>query len=201
MRPEAEAKDSLADPELAAFCRQVRKRSRDNEKALNLLHQNALTGNVMAVLRQELDSMIRCIFLLSVADRGYRTRLIQDSVNGRTWRTQDGKRKITDRDMVELSSKLHGWIQNVYAFGCSFIHLSAFHDHPDRDPFDSLTPQDREDIGHYLSYYHGVSMDATTKLRDIERVLPGVFNKISSNLECYIKDLEADSDLEALAYE
>jgi hypothetical protein len=79
----------------------------------------------MAVLRQELDSMVRCIFLLSVSDRHYRNRLIADAVNGRQWRAQDGKGKLTDRDMVELSSKLHGWTRNVYAFGCGFIHLSV----------------------------------------------------------------------------
>ncbi len=47
--------------ELTAFCRQVRKRSLENSQALAVLHWNTLTGNVMAVLRQELDSMVRCI--------------------------------------------------------------------------------------------------------------------------------------------
>jgi hypothetical protein len=173
----------------------VRKRSRENREALVLLHGSALTGNVMAVLRQELDSMVRCVFLLSVSDRLYRKRLVEDSVSGRPWRTVDGRRKITDRDMVDLTSRLHGWTLNVYAFGCGFIHLSAFHDYPDRDPFDSLTPEDRKAIGHYLSHYHGVTADATTKLRGIEWVLPGVFDKIANNLECYIKDLESDVDL------
>jgi hypothetical protein len=138
----------------------------------------------MAVLRQELDSMVRCIFLLSVSDRRYRRRLIEDAVNGRQWRTLDGKGKVTDRAMVDLSSKLHGWTRNVYAFGCGFIHLSAFHD-PNRDPFDLLTPQEREDIARYLNSYHGIALNSATKLRDIEPVLPGVFEKISSNLECW----------------
>lgn len=139
--------------------------------------------------------MVRCIFLLSISDRPYRRRLIEDAVNGRQWRTQDGKGKITDRAMVDLSSKLHGWTRNVYAFGCGFIHLSAFHDYPNRDPFDFLTPQERKDIAEYLSSYHGVARGSATKLRDIEWVLPGVFDKISSNLECYVKALEEDSDL------
>jgi|ERR1035438_3492210 hypothetical protein len=111
------------------------------------------------------------------------------------WRTKDGKRKVADRDMVDLSSALHGWTKNVYAFGCGFIHLSAFHDYAERDPFDSLTPEDRRDIAGYLSYYHGVVVDHTTKFRDIELVLPAVFEKISANLECYVKDLEGGSDL------
>jgi hypothetical protein len=97
--------------------------------------------------------------------------------------------------MVELSTKLHGWTRNVYAFGCGFIHLSAFHDYPNKDPFDSLTPQERNDIAQYLRSYHGVSMDSVTTFCDIERVLPAVFEKISDNLECYVKALEEDSDL------
>lgn len=149
----------------------------------------------MAVLRQELDCMVRCIFLLSVSDRRYRSRLIGDAVNGRQWRTQDGKGKIADRAMVELSSKLHGWTRNVYALGCGFIHLSAFHDYPDKDPLDSLMPQERNDIVQYLRSYHGFAMDSATTCRDIERVLPGVFDKISGNLERYVKAIEEDSDL------
>jgi hypothetical protein len=185
----------MGDPELTAFCRQVRKRSRANKKALALLHSNALTGSVIAVLRQELDSLVRCVFLLSVTNRRYRRELLKDAVNGKPWRTEDGKRRVTDREMVDLTNRLHGWTQYVYAFGCRFIHLSDFHDYPDRDPFDTMTPQDRADIGRYLAHYHGVTIKASTRLRDIEWVLPNVFEKISSNLECYVKDLEKGSVL------
>jgi len=65
----------------------------------------------------------------------------------------------------------------------------------DKDPLDSLTPQERNDIGQYLRSYHGFAMDSATTFRDIERVLPGVFEKISGTLECYVKALEEDSDL------
>jgi hypothetical protein len=77
----------MPDSELEIFCRQVRTRSQENKEALALLHRNALTGNVMGVLRQELDSMVRCIFLRSVTDRQYRQRLLEDSVSGKSWRT------------------------------------------------------------------------------------------------------------------
>lgn len=139
--------------------------------------------------------MVRCIFLLSVTDRPYRERLIHDSVNGVAWRSKDGRRKVTDRDMVDLSSNLHGWAKSVYAFGCGFIHLSSFHDYSDRDPFDSITPEERRDIANHLNYYHGVPMDRDIGLRDIEWVLPAVFEKISDNLECYVKSLESGSGL------
>ncbi len=185
----------MADPNLEVFCRQVRSRSRENQDALLLLHRNALTGPVFAILRQELDSMVRCIFLLSVADRQYRARLIEDSVNGNPWRARNGKRKVTDRDMVELASSLHGWTRSVYDFGCAFIHLSAFHDRLARDPFDALSQAERSIIGDHLYHYHCVTVGPETKLRDIEAVLPRVFDKIHSNLECYIEQIEADLDL------
>ncbi len=186
----------MAESELSVFCRQVRKRSEENKAALELSHREGLVGNVITILRGELDSMVRCIFLLSIADREYRRQLIKESVNGRPWRTKDGRRRVTDRAMVDLSTRLHGWSQNVYAFGCGFIHLSAFHDYSDRDPLNSLTTQDRAAIGKYLSCYHGVRFTAATKFREIKPILPAVFDKISSNLECYVRNLEADLDLE-----
>jgi hypothetical protein len=113
----------MAEPELTRFCRQVRSRSQENRKAVGLLHENGLTGSILAVLRQELDSLIRCIYLLSVRNRPYRERLIRDSVNGALWRTEEGER-ITDRRMLDLSVRLFGWTKEVYEIGCGFIHLS-----------------------------------------------------------------------------
>ena len=56
----------MEDAEITIFCRQVRKRSQENREALTLLHRNTLTGNIMSVLRQDLDSMVRRIYLLSI---------------------------------------------------------------------------------------------------------------------------------------
>jgi len=140
--------------------------------------------------------MIRCIYLLSVKDRRLRGQLIVQSLNGQPWTTLEGKR-VTDREMVTLSNRLQNWTQNVYKFGCAFVHLSGFYDSSGRDPFDSLTQDERNDIAHHLRYYHGFQMDANTRFRDIVRVLPGVLEKISSNLECYVRDIENDSDLDA----
>jgi hypothetical protein len=105
--------------------------------------------------------------------------------------------KVTGRNMLDLSSRLHGRTKNLCSFGCGFIHLSAFHDYSDRDPLDSLTPDDRRDIAYYLHHYHGVSMTEGTNLRGIEHVLPAVFDKISGNLECYVRDLEGGLGLHA----
>jgi hypothetical protein len=186
---------SLLNAELKAFCRAVRQRTLQNDAATHVLHNEQLSGNVVAILRQELDSMIRCIYLLSVRDRSLRSRLIQQSLNGQPWTAQDGKR-VTDREMVALSNKLQNWTKNVYKFGCAFIHLSGFHDSSGRDPLDSLSSDERNEIAQHLRYYHSFHMNDNTKFRDLGEVLPRVLEKISTNLECYVRDLENNSDLD-----
>ncbi len=186
----------MTDTDLEAFCRAVRERTLQNSSAVHLLHTERLSGNVVAILRQELDSMVRCIYLLSVKDRSLRSRLIRQSLNGQFWTTQDGKR-VTDKEMVALSNELQNWTKNVYKFGCAFIHLSGFYDSAGRDPLESLPDDERNEIAQHLRYYHGFHMDANTRFRDIEGVLPRVLEKISSNLECYLRDLENDSDIDS----
>jgi hypothetical protein len=48
---------------LNMFCRIVRARSHQNRRALELLHKEGLFGQVIAIFRQELDSLIRVIYL------------------------------------------------------------------------------------------------------------------------------------------
>jgi len=186
----------MAESDTQTFCRMIRQRSNENCEAVSVLHDKGLIGLVLGVLRQELDSMVRCIYLLSIEDRTYRTRLIQDAINHRRWRTEDRKRLITDKDMVELSSRLHGWTQMVYKFGCAFIHLSAYHDYAVRNPLNELSEVDRTSLARYIEQYHGVRLSGSDSLMSIAAILPRVFEKITSNLECYLKDLERDGDLE-----
>lgn len=181
--------------DLEMFCRQVRARSYENAEAIALLHRGGVTSQVVSVLRQELDSMVRVIFLLSIDDMAYRERLIKDSVEGRRWKTKDGKKNITDKEMVDLANTLHGWTASVYKFGCAFIHLSNLHDHNDRDPTDGLAAVEKADLLHYLRYYHGGPTEQDPKMRHIVPLLPSVFQKIASNLEWYIKSLEAGRSL------
>ena len=88
----------MAADNLEIFVRQIRERSRENAESLGLLHRENLHANVVSILRQELDSLVRAIFLLSQTDRSYRNALIADSVEGRPWTKKGGKGRITDRD-------------------------------------------------------------------------------------------------------
>jgi hypothetical protein len=117
---------------VAAFCRQVRARSAEHRRAMTAVQ--GIPGQMVSILRQELDSLVRVVFLLSQADRQYRSQLIEDSVAGRRWHRRNSRQHVTDREMVQLTDTLHGWTKSVYAFGCAFIHLSSFHDHHVRDP-------------------------------------------------------------------
>src|SRR5580692_3874626 len=93
------------------FCRQVRARSSEHSEAI--LAVRALPGQMVSILRQELDSMVRVIFLLSQKDMEYRKKLIEDAVTGKKWTHPNSRKAITDREMVNLANHLHGWSKSV----------------------------------------------------------------------------------------
>ncbi|PWK51823.1 hypothetical protein [Pleionea mediterranea] len=173
------------------FCKILRKRSAEHSEAMNRLHD--LSGIMASILRQELDSMIRAIYLLSIADISERTRLIEQTLNGEIWTvsTPKGKlKKVTDREMVEQSNKLQGWTLSVYKFGCAFIHFSSFHDYSVSNPFYALSSDEQDDILKHMRYYHGGPLSDNPSFSEIASYFPRVFEKISTNLEHYIKSLE-----------
>lgn len=181
---------------LIIFCRQVRSRSAEHASAVRLLfHANHL-GQVVSILRQELDSMIRTIYLLSICDRIERQRLIDSSVNGGPWTVNGRKARITDKDMADRAGNFQGWTASAYKFGCSFIHLSAFHDYSDRDPFRSLPNSERQQILQHMRNYHGGPVGNDPSFADIAKYFPAVFDKVSGNLACYLKSLENDEDIQ-----
>lgn len=181
---------------LAIFCRQVRSRSAEHASAVRLLFHAHHLGQVVSILRQELDSMIRTIYLLSIQDRVERQRLIGSSVRGEPWTVNGKKARITDKDMADRAGKFQGWTASVYKFGCAFIHLSAFHDYSDRDPFRSLPVEERQEILHHMRSYHGGPIEDDPSFTDISRYFPAVLDKVAGNLECYLKSLENNEDIQ-----
>jgi|SRR5580658_724317 hypothetical protein len=176
-------------PQLAAFCRQVRSRSNEHNRAMQLMACAGIVGQMVAILRQELDSMVRVIYLLDQSHER-RDMLIEQSVKGERWNKEKSRGHVTDRDMVDLAEKLHGWTRSVYKFGCAFIHLSDLHDYNDRDPIKALCENDRQGILDHCRHYHQGPATNDPELADFVPLLPDILAKISSNLECYLKDLE-----------
>lgn len=186
------------DPQVHEFCSAVRARSAEHAEAVRLLGRNRATaGVVVGILRQELDSMVRAIFLLS-REVQERARLLEQHANGERWTTATERgtlRPVTDADMVALAKALHGWTRSVYQFGCAFIHLSRFHSRRVTDPLSLLEAMERRDVLHHLNYYHGCPDGDDVTFDDIAPYLSMVFDKIASNLDCYLQDLEAGRSL------
>ncbi len=174
---------------LAIFLRQVRSRSEEHQRAMRVLASERLAGQMVAVLRQELDSMVRVIYLLT-QDIERRNALIEASVRGEKWIQPNTRASVTDKEMVDLAQNLQGWTRSVYKFGCAFIHLSGLHDYNDRDPLEQLPHQEREDILEHCRNYHGGPHGNNATFSDLVPYLPRVLEKIAGNLGCYLSTLE-----------
>lgn len=190
MTGEAPVTDSSSSPAVL-FVSQVRDRSRENQAAFDLLWRQNLLSPAVALVRQELDNMVRVMFLLDAAP-AERMRLIHDSLSGRHWTcsTSNGKtRKITDRDLIEHALVHHPWTQQVCRFGCNFIHLSNWHGHRGRDPVVTLRNDERADIESLIADEGLPSLSAFT-FDELVQLAPYSMDKIGSNLGCYLRDLE-----------
>lgn len=182
---------------IEAFCRQVRSRSNEHQQAMRLLSEAGLAGQMVAILRQELDSMVRVIYLLAQpSDR--RTLLIEASVRGEKWSQENSRGTVTDKEMVDLSQSLQGWTRSVYKFGCAFIHLSHLHDYNTNDPLRQLPVGERKDILEHCRKYHGGPTLSEPTFFDLVPYFPRVLEKIAGNLECYLKRLETGAPEEEI---
>ena len=151
-------------------------------------------SQVISILRQELDSLVRVVYLLSVRDHAKRARIMTSLVEAGQWK--DAGKRITDREMVDLADTLHGWTKSVYRFGCAYIHLSNMHDHSEHDPLSCLSEAEKADILRHMRAYHGGPHCDDCTMADLVPYLPAVFDKIAGNLECYVAALEKGRGLE-----
>lgn len=182
------------DTSTQTFCAMIRNRSDENRRAMCYFSiPPGVLSPAFSILRQELDSMIRVIYLLQITDLNERQRLIKSTLNGEKWKvlTPNGKFSVvTDRDMVEVSQRLQGWTQSVYRFGCAFVHLSDFHNHFVQNPFQSLPETERQDVLKHMRNYHGGPLSDNPDMEELSMYLPRVFDKIADNLKHYIDQLE-----------
>ena len=163
------------DVDIKKFCKIVKKRSEENMRSFKLLHKAGCYGNCVSILRQELDSYIRVIYLHMVKDDDLQKICIENTLNGKRW-------KITDAEMLKKVSEIDGWEQMVYKLGCSCIHLSNFHNYATENPFKALFKEDQEVIRNHVKWYHNIDVDLNN-FETIIPVLPLVMEKISENLQ------------------
>ena len=173
------------------FCKILRERSAEHISAGKLLFESGYYGQVISILRQELDSLVRTVFLLS-KDLNTRQHFVNQTLQNIKWTQPNSRSVITDRQMVDLTDKLHGWTNSVYRLGCAFIHLTPMVDYKNTNPFQQLTQAEINDIKQHLHHYHGFSLLESLNMETVSPFLLKVLNKASGNLSCYIDDLESN---------
>lgn len=139
-----------------------------------------------SLLRMELDSMIRVIYLLRTPDA--RKRILASCVAGK------GFGAIRDRQMVDAALAQNPWADAVYKFGNRFVHLTDAHDYAEVDPFQ--TYEYRDEVITFLNKQHrgkvpGRPLGDNSTFHDIAAYAPHVLDKITSNLCGYLDDLRA----------
>jgi hypothetical protein len=180
---------------LSKFCRQIQNRSIESQAAIPWLCSNFLYSPAIAILRQELDSLIRLEYLLSL-EQDERNQLIEFSVTGKTWTKPGTNSRLTDKAMVEGAGKHLPWSALVYKIGCSFIHLSNLHDYQNQQPVDVLSKADLESLIRYVREYHGGVLNKDSTFEEFFQFIPEIFQKGSKNVERRIEALEKLSALE-----
>jgi len=172
----------------AQFCRILRDRSAEHTAAGRLLFPQRLYGQMIAILRQELDSMVRVIFL-TTQSASNKQHYINQTLNNEKWTLPGTRTQITDRQMVDFANTLYGWPQSVYKLGCAFIHLSAMADYNNVNPFSKLPTIEQQDIKQHLHNYHQYPLSDNLSVNTVGPYLLKVLEKISSNLEYEIQRL------------
>ncbi|MGE3467974.1 MAG: hypothetical protein AB7J13_13705 [Pyrinomonadaceae bacterium] len=175
--------------ETEQFCQILRERSAENASAGRLLFQNRLYGQLISVLRQELDSLVRAVFLLT-KDLTTRQHFISQTLLNAKWTLPNSRTVVTDRNMVDLTDRLHGWTNSVYGLGCAFIHLSPMSDYRNSNPFQQLEQAETNNIKQHLHNYHGFPLNDELNMDTVSPYLLQVLEKVSGNLEGYIDHLE-----------
>ncbi len=171
------------------YMRLVEKRSREHNQAFGMLYAQGLYGACAAIIRQEIDNLMRVDYLAFSVALADRDKLCGDALSGARWQRRSEKGKLTDIRDVEFhtgANDNHSWVSLAYEYSSKFIHLTIFWDYGVSDPVVTMPEKDRLELASYLSSYHGFP-GHDLKMNDLFEYLPQVFEKIRSNIECYVE--------------
>lgn len=174
---------------LRSYMRLVEKRSRENSQAFGMLYASGLYGACGAIIRQEIDNLMRVDYLTFSVPLTDRDELCRNVFSGARWQRRTAKGKLTeikDLDFHTFAKANHPWLSLAYAYSSKFIHLTNFWDYEVSDPLVTMPEEDRTEMVSYLSIYHGFS-GHDLKMNHLFEYLPQVLEKIRSNIECYVK--------------
>src|SRR5579859_1346879 len=106
------------------FCRMTEARSREHHEAMQVALDKGWLAIAGSVLRMELDSMMRVIWLLRHPDT--REQILASCVVGKGFkagtRIYDTEMAAdADREIAADAANENGWVQAVYDFGNRFV--------------------------------------------------------------------------------
>lgn len=172
---------------LISYMRLVEKRSREHDQAFGMLYAQGLNGACAAIIRQEIDNLMRVDYLAFSIPLTDRDELCRDAISGARWqrRTKKGFTDISDFDFHTYAKGNHSWVSLAYKYSSKFIHLTNFWDYGMSDPLVTMPADNQSEIVSYLSIYHGFPKHDLS-MNDLFEYLPKVFEKIRDNIKCYV---------------
>ena len=172
---------------LKSYMRLVETRSREHNQAFGMLYAQRLFGACAAIIRQEIDNLMRVDYLAFSVPLADRDAMCRDVLSGARWKRRTTKGKYTDIRDVEFHTYAkdnHSWVSLAYEYSSKFIHLTNFWNYGESDPLVTLSADERLEIASYLKRYHGFP-EREVEMNDLFEYLPQVFEKIRGNVECY----------------
>jgi hypothetical protein len=173
------------------YKRLIGHRLEENMKSFKLLFEIKHYGNCISIMCQELDQIIRLLFLLNSTPNN-KKQFISSSINDQKWHTvglDHKKMYVTDEMLLQFSESLTGWDKSIYEFGFSFKSLSNNFNYGSRDPIKSMNEIERNRLYNYIQEYHVKDFPKEFSLDDLKPVLPMILKLISNNLNNYMEKI------------
>jgi|SRR5208282_4151651 len=164
-------------------------RMQENMKSFKLLFNIKHYGNCISIMCQELDQLIRLLFLLN-SNSDEKKQFMYSAINSQRWyiiNNENKKEYVTDETLLKFAETLNDWDRSIYEFGFSFNDLSTNFNYGSRDPIKSMNERNRKKLYNYVKEYHVRDFPASFSLDDLIPVLPMIIEEISSKLNKYLE--------------
>jgi hypothetical protein len=163
----------------------------ENRKSFDLLYGIKHYGNCISIMCQELEQVVKLLFLLN-SSKNDQIQFIKASINNQKWfftNKEFKKEYIAEDVFTKYSETLEGWDRSIYEFGLSFGHMANTFNYGTRDPIKSIGENDKEKIHNYIIEYHNKDFPKNYDLESLIKELPTILNRISVNLQSYMNRL------------
>jgi len=177
--------------EKEAYKRLISRTLEENWKSFTILFELKHYGNCISLLCQELDQVIRILYL-SKGRMHEKDELISQAINSQKWFHLGADRKkiyITEETISEFATSLEGWEKAIYEFGLAFKSLSSNYNYILKDPIKGLKDGERQKIHAYIVEYHNPDFPADFALANLIPEIKSIFERISENLRLDMEQL------------